>query len=171
MIKRFILFSILFLIFVSCENNTYEIDTVVDAKIVGQTNECIGIHYTIDEFEILEDICDLKMSQLNYITSNADNGFVKLRVFIKGSDFANKASIKYYLGSENIGCNQCFDVPMKDLAKGAQNHPDFKWTMIDGVDKSGEITTFEKNKKETAVLIEKSDQEVNPNDIPTLKVK
>jgi len=169
-LKRFILISILFLIFVSCENNVYEINTMVDAEIIGQTNECIGIHYEINDFEILEDICDLKMSQINYIMSNATNQSVNLRVFIRGSDFNGKASVKYYLGSEEIGCTQCFDVPMSELGKAAENHPDFKWTMIDGVEQSG-ITTSVEDKKETVVLVEKSEQEEDTNDIPTLKVK
>jgi len=110
------------------------------------------------------------MSQINYITSNASDDLVKLRVFIKAGDFTGKAAIKYYLGSEEIGCSQCFSVPMGDLAKAAQDHPDFKWTMINGVT-PGETTTFKRIKKETSILVEKTEQEVNANDIPTLKVK
>ena len=106
-LKQIILIIILFSVFVACENYRYEVENmIIDAKILGTTNECIGIQYEIAENTILEDICDLKVSQLSYITGNAKDNTVKLTLHLIGTDVNHTNGMVYfyyYLGGEKIG--------------------------------------------------------------------
>lgn len=172
--KRFILTTILLSIFIfSCEDNKYRIDTEIDAKIIGTINNCIGIHYELAGITILEDLCDLKVSQLSYIRQSAKDDVVTLRLVVKATDQIDQSgsvSFDYYIGTENIGSGKNV-VKMFILAEHAHNIPGFEWILRDNMTPE----EYENTKKETEleVTLKSIEEPVSEtkNKIPSLKLK
>ena len=173
-IKQIILICILLSVITitGCENYRYEIeDMVIDAKILGTTNECIGIQYEIGGITVLEDICDLKVSQLSYITGNAKDNTVKLTLHLKGTDLNHSNGMVYfyyYLGGEKIGEGNG-EMDYMDFAKEVSNHPNFVWKVYNGVE-GNEPPESDEKESEKLVELEDSDSE-DKVALPTLKVK
>ena len=171
---------VVFIIFIatlfSCENYRYEAHELqIDAKILGVTNECIGIEYEVVNVLILEDLCDLKTSQLSYITSNAKDEIIKLNLKIIGTDVNytdGMVYFKYFLGGEKIGENQR-NVNMSYLKFGERlsKLSNFEWKIWDG-DKVKNPEDIKKESSESK-LVEVEEPESKPKDsnsLPTLKV-
>jgi hypothetical protein len=157
---------------ISCENYRYEIENVsVDAKILGVTNECIGIQYEMGGELILADICDLKISQISYITSNSKDNTVKLAVKVVGTDVNHvngKVYFHYYLGGEKIGEGEG-EMEYLAFANEVSNHPNFVWKTYNGVI-NGKPSEDKEKAAEKLVEVDSSESK-DKNALPTLQVK
>jgi len=169
-----ILIAILLSAMWSCENYRYEIPNVtIDAKILGITNECIGIQYEILGFTVLEDICDLRLSQISFIKTSSVDDVVKINVNVVGTDVNHTDGMIYYyyfLGGEKIGQGRG-QMPFLTFAEVAKNHPNFKWKIYDGVETDKPPETEKDEKSETKLTEVDESKSEEKSSLPSLKVQ
>ena len=145
---------------------------MIDAKVIGKTNACFGIQYELGGIMILDDLCELELSEMTYIQHNLKNDIVQLRLKVYASDAdysKGKTHFTYYLGGEEI-CTTFDQVQMFDLVKREKQINGFKWLEIEGMEPEEYFNQKKKDPPEekdekTPVTVEKK------SEIPSLEVK
>ena len=143
--RKMLLFLLIPLFFISCDNNRIKIETDIKPELQKVGLNTIAVQYSLGNLLILDEWTGLNAGQILYLTKNGKRKTVHLKV--NCGDFFEEAYFIYSIGNIEITTKP---VKWKALEAYIESFPNVVWEIKNGVylsEDEKETSNEPKNKK------------------------